>query len=249
MSEYATPSEIEAYWDRVPCGSLHPDPTWQRYFVQPHIKRFAEFWKWKNKCVLEIGCGIGTDTIQFMNSGAFLDVVDLSEKSIEITKKRVFSEASLNCPLGYFFCANAEEFLPTGWIGYDLIYSFGVLHHTPYPEKILKLAHERLDDDGQLRIMLYAKYSIKHLFRIQPEAQKGCPLVRWYSGWEARKLLWDCGFKVISIEKTHIFPWKIKDYVEHRFVKHWYYRWMPNWMFRSLERLLGHHLLLIARKS
>src|ERR1700739_509502 len=79
-----------------------------------------------------------------------------------------------------FHCRNAEEFLPDG--PFDLIWSFGVLHHTPHPEKVLRLAHERLKLDGDLRIMLYAKYSWKNLFTgQQPEAQAGCPLVRWYS--------------------------------------------------------------------
>lgn len=226
-----------AYWDRQPCGSLHPDPTAQRYFVQPHIPGFAQFWRWRSKCVLEIGCGIGTDTMEFITQGALVWAVDQSKKSIEMAEKR--------CPQANYSWVDAEKWLPPG--RFDLVYSFGVLHHTPHPERILRRIE--LMDDGQLRIMLYAKYSIKRLFRIQPEAQVGCPYIKWYSAREARKLLESCGFRVVSIEKTHIFPWRIPDYIEHRFVKSWYWRWMPDWLFHALERIGGHHLLLVATKQ
>lgn len=232
-------SEIEAYWSRVPCGSRHLDPTWQRFFVQPHIREFAQFDRWKGKRVLEIGCGIGTDTLEFEKAGAYVQAVDASMKSIEIAMKR--------CRTTQFFVVDAEEYLPTDY--FDLIYSFGVLHHTPHPEIILQKANARLNENGELRIMLYAKWSIKHLFGIQPEAQAGCPLVRWYSEREARKLLESCGFRVVSIEKTHIFPWRIADYVQHKFVKCWYYRIMPKRFFEWLEHRLGHHLLLVAVKA
>jgi SAM-dependent methyltransferase len=231
-------NEIAEYWNRQPCGSLHPDPTAQRFFTQPHIPLFAEFWKWKGKRVLEIGCGIGTDTMEFVNQGAWVYAVDQSDKSIEMALKR--------CPQAAYHVANAEEWLPAG--SFDLVYSFGVLHHTPHPEKILNRL--KLRDDGQLRIMLYAKYSWKHLFtRQQPEAQAGCPLVKWYSFRDVKKLLSSCGFKVLRIEKTHIFPWRIKDYREHRFVKAFPWNICPQWLFRRLEHILGHHLLVVAKKE
>jgi SAM-dependent methyltransferase len=177
------------FFNRVPCGSWHLDPTSQRYFTQPHIPEFAEFWIWKNKKVLEIGCGIGTDTVEFVQSGAKVWAVDASKNSIEMAQKR--------CPRAFYMVANAEEFLPIG--PFDLVYSFGVLHHTPHPEKVLQRAHDALVDVGELRIMLYAKWSWKHLFtRQQPEAQAGCPYVKWYSKREARKLVEDCGFHVRS---------------------------------------------------
>jgi hypothetical protein len=35
--------------------------------------------------------------------------------------------------------------------------------------------------------------------------------------------------------------------VEYRYVKEWYFRWMPQPLFRMLEHALGWHLLLEAR--
>jgi SAM-dependent methyltransferase len=250
-------TELTEWWDKALCEAWHStypvgtkewseQITRHRYFVQPHIPGFAQFDRWKEQWVLEIGCGIGTDTLQFIRAGAYVFAIENSVKSIELAIERCQTE-KVDMSLVAWRSWNAEEMLPTAC--FKLVYSFGVLHHTPHPEKVLSLAHERMADDGELRIMLYAKWSIKHLFGIQQEAQAGCPLVRWYSFRDVKKLLSSCGFKVLRIEKTHIFPWKIDEYIQHRFVKCWYYRIMPSWLFRRLEHILGHHLLIRAVKA
>lgn len=240
--------QIASYWDRVPCGSRHINPTEQRYFTQPHIRAFADFRHWKGKRVLEIGCGIGTDTVEFLRAGVrSISAVDISSESLAIAAKRSYdySRSTGARPCAWFCPANAEEFLPAGI--FDLIYSFGVLHHTPHPEKVLALAHDKLAEDGELRIMLYAKWSWKHLFTgQQPEAQAGCPLVRWYSMREARGLVESCGFEVVSIEKRHIFPWKISKYIERKYARAFPWNIVPEYW---LEPYLGHHLLIQARRS
>jgi SAM-dependent methyltransferase len=261
--------QVQAFWDKRPCNVRHSKaPTgsdlWSRevtnrkYLVEPHIPIFAQFgaWsgigrnpRWRNKRVLEIGCGIGTDTLEFCRAGVFhIDAVDLSSQSITLAFNRVANKGYKNAA---FLCANAEDPLPPRISneGFDLAYAFGVLHHTPHPGAVLKNMRACLRDDGELRIMLYAKWSIKNLLEHQPEAQAGCPIARVYSGRQARELLRACGFEVVSIRKTHIFPWKVSDYIEHRYVKCWYYRWMPKPLFQLLEKLLGWHLLIVARRA
>src|SRR5437870_2783064 len=89
--------EVQTYWNRRPCNILHsPKPLGtkeyfdeveaRKYFVEPHIPRFAQFEQWRGKRILEIGCGIGTDTVNFARHGAFVTAVDLSEKSLEIAR-------------------------------------------------------------------------------------------------------------------------------------------------------------------
>src|ERR1700730_2095331 len=126
---------VKKYWDDRPCNLRHStkeigtkeyfDEVEQRkYFVEPHIPGFAEFERWRGKRVLEIGCGLGTDTINFARHGAFITAVDLSEKSIEIARHRaeIFGVQDHI----RFIRANAEEldsFVPVE--SYDLVYSFG----------------------------------------------------------------------------------------------------------------------------
>src|SRR5256885_16501927 len=82
---------VQKYWDRRPCNIRHStkppgsreyfdEVEKRKYFVEPHIPRFAEFSRWQYKRVLEIGCGIGTDTINFWRNGTWVTAVDLSRK-------------------------------------------------------------------------------------------------------------------------------------------------------------------------
>ena len=84
-----TIQDVRRYWDKRPCNIRHsPQPVGtkqyfdevetRKYFVEPHIPGFAEFERWRGKRVLEIGCGIGTDTMNFARHGARVTAVDLS---------------------------------------------------------------------------------------------------------------------------------------------------------------------------
>ena len=266
-----TVEQVRTYWDSRPCNLRHsPRPPGSReyfdevearkYFVEPHIPEFAQFERWRDKDVLEVGCGVGTDSVSFARNGARLDVVELSPESLALTKKR-FEVFGLNAN---FTNGNAEEIaqlLPPEK-KYDLIYSFGVIHHTPHPERVLAGLKARLKPDGELRIMLYSRYcwkvlwivltrwwrepmSISRLVARYSEAQTGCPVTYIYSARQIRELLKD--FDVVSVSKDHIFPYRIKDYVQYRYVKVWYFRWMPDSWFRWLEKRLGWHMLAVAK--
>src|SRR6201987_815639 len=103
MTRSAAPksiADVRKYWDDRPCNIRHsPKPVGSReyfdevearkYMVEPHIPGFAEFEKWRGKKVLEIGCGIGTDTLNFARHGARVTSVDLSEKSLELARQRI----------------------------------------------------------------------------------------------------------------------------------------------------------------
>ena len=78
------------------------------------------------------------------------------------------------------------------------------------------------------------------------EAETGCPVTYTYTKRELRELLERHSFKVKQMQVEHIFPYRIRDYVEYRYVKEWYFRWMPEPFFRALERRLGWHLCVTA---
>jgi len=214
------------------------------------------------KKVLEIGCGIGTDTINFARAGAQVTTVDLSEKSMELARRRA---AVIGLEDRIRFCpGNAEQlsiFVPVE--PYDLIYSFGVIHHTPHPDAVLEQLRQYARPGTTLKVMVYHRRSYKvawilltegkgqfwkisELVARNSEAQTGCPVTYTYTRRQGRQLLENHGFRVRKVEVEHIFPYRISDYVQYRYVKEPYFRWMPEPLFRSLERRFGWHLLLTA---
>src|SRR5262245_44367835 len=129
---------VREYWNRRPCNLRHsPSPVGTRqyfdevearkYFVEPHIPGFAQHGRWAGKRVLEIGCGLGTGTMNFARAGAQVTAVDLSSKSLELARQRA-DVFGLSDRIS-FVEANAErlsEFVKPEH--YDLVYSFGVIH-------------------------------------------------------------------------------------------------------------------------
>jgi ubiquinone/menaquinone biosynthesis C-methylase UbiE len=236
---------------------------YRKYFVESHIPRFAEFERWKGKKVLEIGCGIGTDSISFARAGAQVTSVDLTEKSLEVARQRaqVFGlEDRIR-----FIQANAEKLsdsVPPD--KYDLVYSFGVIHHTPRPERVLQEVRKFVTPESTVKIMVYNRWSWKVLWILfiygkcqfwkldrliaeYSEAQTGCPVTYSYSRTAGRRLLEQQGFRVTAVMVDHIFPYRIPEYVKYQYKKVWYFRWMPKGLFRVLERAFGWHLCLTAK--
>ena len=269
-----TIADVRDYWNARPCNIRHsPKPVGTReyfdevehrkYFVEPHIPRFAEFERWRGKKVLEVGCGIGTDSINFARAGAQVTAVDLTEKSLEIARQRarVFGlEDRIR-----FVRADAEhlsEFVPVE--PYDLIYSFGVIHHTPHPERVIEQIRKYAAQGSTVKIMVYNRWSWKVLWILlaygkgqfweldrlvseYSEAQTGCPVTYSYSRSAGRRLLEDARFQVTEVRTEHIFSYRIPDYVAYRYKRVWYFRWMPQPVFRMLERTCGWHLCLTGK--
>ncbi len=250
--------DVAAYWNRRPCNIRHStkevgsreyfdEVEARKYFVEPHIPGFAEFDKWAGKRVLEIGCGLGTDATNFARAGADYTGVELSSESLALAKQR-FSVFGLN---GTFHEGNAERVdQVVGTSGFDLIYSFGVIHHTVTPRNVIEAARRVIADDGELRIMLYNKNSWKDVMIRsgfdQPEAQSGCPIAFTYTDDEVRDLL--AGqFEVTDIQPEHIFPYVVEKYVQYQYEPEAWFKAMPEAMFRALERGFGWHLLIKAR--
>lgn len=267
----ASVDQVREYWDRRPCNIRHsPKPVGskeyfdeveaRKYLVEPHIPRFAEFERWRGKRVLEIGCGIGTDTTNFARHGADVTAVDLSGESLALARQRI-QVFGLQERVR-FYQADAElldQVVPVE--PYDLVYSFGVIHHTPHPERVIEQIRRFVRPGSTVKVMVYNRYSWKVLWILltygkgqfwrldelvaqHSEAQTGCPVTYTYSKAGLRALL--AGFDVQDIWADHVFPYRISDYVQYRYVKTWYFRWMPPPLFRWLERIAGWHLCATA---
>ena len=252
-----TIEEVKKFWNDRPCNIKHSskelgtieyfdEVELKKFRAEPHILKFTEFPQWKNKKVLEVGCGLGTVGINFALNGADYTGVELSKESLEIAKKRfeVYNQS------GKFYLGNAEELSSFVHIEtYDLIYSFGVIHHSPHPEKIVSEIKKYMNENSVLKIMLYAKDSWKNYMidagLDQPEAQYGCPIANTYTKQDVVKLL--DGYEVLSIEQDHIFPYQIEPYKKGKYIKQPWFDAMPIGMFETLEKNLGWHLLITAK--
>jgi 2-polyprenyl-3-methyl-5-hydroxy-6-metoxy-1,4-benzoquinol methylase len=268
-----TIAEVRNYWDARPCNIRHsPKPVGSReyfdevearkYFVEPHIPRFADFERWRGKRVLEVGCGIGTDSINFARARAELTAVDLSGESLNVARER--ADVMGVADRIEFVQTNAEELSSAVTGGpYDLIYSFGVVHHTPRPERALAEMRSLAAPGGTLKLMVYHRRSWKvlsiaiaqgrgrfwktdALVAMYSEAETGCPVTYSYSRRDGRELVERSGFRVDDVSVDHIFPYRVRDYVAYRYVKEPYFRWIPEPLFRQLERRFGWHLLVTA---
>jgi len=252
---------VQEYWDARPCNIRHSgkqvgsreyfdEVEKRKYFVEPHIPAFADFARWSGRRVLEVGCGIGTDTISFARAGARVTAVDLSEKSLALAAARatLFGLADRI----RFVHADAENLaaaIPRE--DYDLVYSFGVIHHTPHPRKAVESIRQCMSPHTELRLMIYAANSWKAAMIDagfdQPEAQAGCPIAYTYTAAESRELL--AGFEILAMHQDHIFPYVIEKYLRYEYELQPWFKAMPVEMFRALERNFGWHRLIRARLS
>jgi ubiquinone/menaquinone biosynthesis C-methylase UbiE len=156
---------VRDYWQVHPCGSslsdaepgskeFFDDIETSRYRLEPFIPRFAEFERWRNRRVLEIGVGLGTDFVQFARAGAKITGLDLTDASIGLVSCRLALERrDADLVVG-----NAEA-LPFADHNFDLVYSWGVLHHTPNTERAIQEIKRVLKPNGEARVMLYSRRS------------------------------------------------------------------------------------------
>jgi SAM-dependent methyltransferase len=152
-----TKDEVRDFWNTDPCGTRYLDGKEDfdaharaRYALEPFIFEFANFKSARGLKVLEIGVGMGADYLEWLKAGAQASGVDLSAASIERAQRR--------CELaGYkpdLRVADAES-LPFPDNSFDVVYSYGVMHHSPDTAQCVREARRVLTPGGQARIMVY----------------------------------------------------------------------------------------------
>ena len=157
-------------WGQDPCGAEydreHKLGT-REFFDQveayryneyaPWMPRLMEFERFRDARLLEVGCGMGTDLLQFARGGARCTGVDLTPRSVEITRHRF----RLYGAEGDFMISDGEH-LPFRNESFDVVYSNGVLHHTPDTEGAVGEVHRVLKSGGVAKIMLYHRNSLNY---------------------------------------------------------------------------------------
>jgi SAM-dependent methyltransferase len=137
----------QSHWNETPLFLTEEE----RYSTYPWLYEVAEFRKHRGKKVLEIGCGTGSDLLQFAKHGALATGVDLTTKHVELARKRVGD-------LAIVYQADARH-LPFEDASFDYIYSHGVLHHSDEPEKIVREMFRVLRPGGRINVHVYALWS------------------------------------------------------------------------------------------
>ena len=227
-----------------------------RYGVySPWMKEKIGFDRYAGKRVLEVGCGTGTDLLQFARGGAQVTGVDLTPRSIEIARKR-FEVYQLR---GEFALGDAEQLhFPDD--SFDVVYSFGVIHHTPDTERAIREIHRVLKPGGKAVVMVYHRSSLYYwagimlkrgllraeLFHASPAELMskyvehtetgGRPLVKAYTRREARQLFRpfrDCHIEVQQLTREEL---------------RWVGKHLPESWLQWLARNFGWNLLITATK-
>jgi SAM-dependent methyltransferase len=162
-------ARVQQFWDHKPCGvknaTVVPGSVEffriverHRYEEEFHIPEIAEFADHGGHRVLEIGGGAGTDGRQFARRGARYVDADLSRASLELARQGFRHERLA----GAFLHADGEH-LPFGTDAFDLVYSHGVLHHTPDTAGAIGQVWRVLKPGGKAIIMLYARDSFGYV--------------------------------------------------------------------------------------
>ena len=244
--------KIKRYWNNQPCNIRHgqsqpgsleffQEVSARRYRVEAHIPEFAGFHLWQGKRVLEIGPGIGSDAAEFARNGAEYYAIDYSEESIKLAQKR-FEAEGLE---GIFRCGDASD--PAMYVNlpkFDLVYSYGVIHHFPAIDKIINNVHFALAKDGEFRFMVYAKNSWKQAMinkgLDQYEAQAGCPYAKSFTREEISHLL-EPSFHIERIRQDHCFMYNVDAYKQGRYELEPWFEAMPTAMREAVKEYLGWH--------
>jgi len=177
--------QVREWWNERPCGfriSAHPlgarsffeEIEKQRYAQEYHIPGIVNFPAWKGRVVLEVGCGLGTDLLQFARSGAHVTGIDLTPKAIELTRER-FKLYNLGATIE----VGDAEHLRFPDETFDLVYSHGVIHHTPNSQKAIDEIHRVLKPGGRAIVMLYHKHSYNYQVNIRVIRNVAFALIRY----------------------------------------------------------------------
>jgi SAM-dependent methyltransferase len=263
-AQAANKDAVREFWNADPCGSRYLEGAGNfeaharaRYSLEPYIFDFAGFAKSRNLRVLEVGVGMGADYLEWLKAGAIATGVDLSQSSVDNARRRC-EIAGLQPDLRV---ADAEQ-LPFPDNSFDVVYSYGVMHHSPDTQQCVCEARRVLKPGGEVRIMIYHHPSITGfmlwlrygLFRGKSLRQSvfdhlESPGTKSYTRDEARELF--NGFSDVKMEVVFSPGDLLLHEPSARFDSAFYrlvWKLFPRTIVRALCRRWGLFLLISAAK-
>jgi ubiquinone/menaquinone biosynthesis C-methylase UbiE len=162
----ASLQSVHDFWQAQSCGEAYATgdkerdrllkQSLARYQLEPYIKPFARFEEGHGKDVLEIGVGMGADHLEWAkNTPRRLIGIDLTQRAVDFTARRMSLEGHI--PEVHVGDAERLEFADGS---FDIVYAWGVLHHSPNTAQAINEVHRVLRPGGIARVMIYHRYSI-----------------------------------------------------------------------------------------
>lgn len=237
-----------AFFDAVRKSRYEVTDIWMKEKIPFHIG--------KGKKVLEIGYGMGTDLLSWSLEGAECYGVDITPEHHRL--------ATLNFETHHktadLRLADAAH-IPFDAALFDIVYSNGVLHHTPDTAQCILEAYRVLKPGGIFIFSMYRTYSAFHLFATLLEEgiiqgnlkrlgyrgllsriEQGAdgihikPLVKTYTQRSLKRLLRD--FSNIEFKAAHF---KREHLLRLKFL-------VPKFLEKRLESWLGWYIIAYATK-
>ena len=267
---YIDLKSVHDFWNAASCGEdllLREETALgyqlqleERYRLEPYISEFAGFSQAAGLSVLEIGVGLGADHEMYARAGARMSGIDLTERAINHVKQRLHYAASSSD----LRVADAEN-LPFGDSTFDLVYSWGVIHHSPNTAKAAREILRVLKPDCMFRVMIYQRRSLVGLMlwlRYAALAGKPWKNLDWvysnylespgtkaYSAIDAKLLFSDASECTVRSILTHGDLLESGAGQRHKgalltAARHFW----PRWLLRRLCRNWGLFLLIEGRK-
>jgi ubiquinone/menaquinone biosynthesis C-methylase UbiE len=268
-------SEVKGHWEREACGTRYGEDlngksrfdqiAAARYALEPYISSFANFPSARDKSVLEIGVGAGTDFQNWCSYATHATGVDLTDTAISLTGERLSYTA---IPASRYTLRRADaENLPFADNSFDLVYSWGVLHHTPDTHRAFQEVFRVLQPGGTIKAMiyhvpswtgflLYLRYAVAH--GNLKKTMKGVIFdhleslgTKAYSTPEAKSFLSEIGFSNLNLH-TRLGPGDLltikpsEKYQSSIYKMLW--RVYPRFLVRLLGDRFGLYLLITATK-
>jgi SAM-dependent methyltransferase len=211
----------------------------RRYTTHYHLAELFSSLAGSHGTLLEVGCGIGMDSVQLAKCGFDVTAVDLTENALEVARENA-ARAGVTID---FRLGNAEG-LDFPDESFDAVYSFGVLHHTPDIEAAVAEVHRVLKPGGTAYVMLYARDSVVNAvhktFRLPYESPRDhkdhCPVVYTYSRSGVKELFG--AFSGVSVHTDYPFTYGFGPLTTKT----------PLSMRKALGRAIGWHLMITARR-
>ena len=159
-----TASEFDYQWRNLPDPALEYSVA----RVDELLKMTGLEGEWfKGKLCLDAGCGNGRYTWAMMQMGAQVDSIDTSPTAVQKTRK--INQRNTNLE-SIFQLSDLPK--------YDLVWSYGVIHHTPLPEIAFEFLTQTVRPGGYLFVMVYHKdtqrqyEALRVVFRHLPERMR-----------------------------------------------------------------------------